>query len=119
MRAILKRVHSPDIDDLSSFQPEDEKNFSFLIQLMVGPDDGEGEESFDVEVCTPHWIEHTCDDDDIIVGKNKLIVLKYDYKKIEEKIHDLLRTCTGETWEEVAFKVSRIGKWEFEDYRDE
>jgi hypothetical protein len=52
MRAQLKRIHSPDVQDLSACVPEVRDRFGFLLQMMVGPKGSEGEESFDLCVCT-------------------------------------------------------------------
>jgi hypothetical protein len=53
VRAEVRRFHSPDIADLAAYAPPDPTSFAFLLQVMAGPKQGEGEESFDVEVCTP------------------------------------------------------------------
>jgi hypothetical protein len=47
MKAELKRIHNPDIDNLSEYYPNDPENFSFLLQAIVGPLGEDGEESFD------------------------------------------------------------------------
>ena len=43
MKAVVRRLHSPDVEDLSLFRPAEEA-FSLLIQVMAGPADGPGEE---------------------------------------------------------------------------
>lgn len=116
MNAELKRLHSPDIYDLESYQPENPERFGFLLQVMVGPEGKDGEESFDIEVCTPKWLEETYGVDDVLVGRHHLIVREYNYQRIVHAIKEFLRGCSGASWNEVAEKVSRLGKWEFEDY---
>jgi hypothetical protein len=116
MNAELKELYSPDIDNLESYQPEDPEKFGFLLQAIVGPEGKEGEESFDIEVCTPKWIEEVYKIDEILIARHHFIVREYNYQKILSTIKGFLRGCSGENWEEVATKVSRLGKWEFEDY---
>jgi len=116
MKAELKRVHSPDVFDLKNFQPENTEKFAFLLQAMVGPEGKDCEESFDIEVCTPKWLEDTCGTDDVIIGCHYLIVRSYNYQKIVSAIKEFLKRCSGEDWNDVARKVSRLGRWEFEDY---
>ncbi|WP_187669686.1 immunity 8 family protein [Zestomonas carbonaria] len=118
MNAELKRLHSPDVYDLESFQPENPEVFGFLLQVMVGPEGKEGEESFDIEVCTPRWLENTYGMDEVVIGCHHIIVRKYNYQKIVDAINKFLRKCTGESWSEIAGKVSRLGKWEFEGYAE-
>lgn len=118
MYAELKWLHCPDIYDLERYQPEDPEKFAFLLQAMVGPKGEEGEESFDIEVCTPRWLEETYSMDEIIVGRHYLIVREYNYPRIVAAIKKFLQSCSGENWNAVGEKVSRLGKWEFEDYTE-
>ncbi len=118
MEAKLKGILSPDIDDLENYHPEDPTCFGFLLRAMVGPADEEGQESFDIEVCTPKWLEKTYRSDDVVVGRHHLIVREYNFDRIVGKINNFVRSCSGKDWDEVAAKVSRLGYWEFEDYAD-
>ncbi|EGH43596.1 MULTISPECIES: immunity 8 family protein, partial [Pseudomonas syringae group] len=118
MNAELKRVHSPDIYNLESYHPECSDDFSFLLQAMIGPADEDGEESFDIEVCTPKWIEKNLGADEVLIGMHYLIVREYNYQKIVRAIEKFLLDCSGTNWSEVSKKVSRLGFWEFEAYED-
>lgn len=118
MDAELKRLHSPDIYDLEHYQPKNPENFGFILQAMVGPEGMEGEESFDIEICTPRWLEDTYSIKEIIIGRHHLIVREYNYHRIIATIKNFLQDCSGENWSEVAKKVSRLGRWEFEDYTE-
>jgi hypothetical protein len=33
-----------------------------------------------------------------------------------QTINQYCESCAGETWDEIAGKVGRLGRWEFEDY---
>jgi hypothetical protein len=50
-------------------------------------------------------------------GRHMLIVPDYDLKKIRAIIAQYSISCEGKDWEAVAKLLSRIGRWEFEDYR--
>lgn len=119
MKAEIKRLHSPDIDDLHEFTPADPDSFCFLLQVMVGPESKVGEESFDIQVCTPKWILENHRREDIIIGRHYLLVMEYNFERIQGKVNSFCSNCEGSTWEEVAEKFGRLGKWEFEDYQDQ
>jgi hypothetical protein len=83
---------------------------------MFGPDGGEGEESFDVLVCTPTWLAREVERMGLVDGRHHLIVHEFNLERIRSFLVAYASTCAGETWQEVAAKLSRLGKWEFEDY---
>jgi hypothetical protein len=117
MRAALKYLQSPDIDDLATFCPKEPSKFCFLLQMMVGPAAEEGAESFDMTVCTPQWLIEHCPTDVILEGRHYLFVMEYDFAQIQNYLLQRIEACVGENWEAVALQVGRLGKWEFEDYK--
>ena len=115
VRPILKGIHSPDAFNLEEYIPEIEDDFCLLIQAMFGPENDDGEESFDVLICTPKWLERTIGPS-AYPGRHHIIVNKFDYKLVFDFLADYSKKCEGLTWNEAAQRLSRIGKWEFEDY---
>jgi hypothetical protein len=113
IRPSLKRLHSPDID-LESFFPEEDDCFGFLLQAFFAP--GEGE-SFDIFICTPKWLERNMKEGDILSGRHYLFVKRYDLEAIRRYLQKWSQHCGGANWREVAQKLSRLGGWEFEDYK--
>ena len=118
MKAEVKRFHSPDIHDLGNYQPENDSNFSFLLQVIIGIKGVESEESFDMIVCTPKWISCNFSESEIIFGEHYLIVHKYDFNAIKKKIYNYINELEEGDWESLARKIDRVGKWEFRDYQD-
>jgi hypothetical protein len=116
VQPVLKRLHSPDIFDLESFSPADPTCFSFLLQAMFGPAGSEGEESFDIVVCTPRWLSAEVERKGIVDGRHHLIVGQFDFAQVSAFLSEYAKTCAGKTWREVAVKLARLGHWEFEDY---
>lgn len=115
MKAALKGYSSPDVDSLTDYKPENRKSFGFLLQLLVGLEDHEGYETFDVIVCTPKWLTDTHSKGEVVIGRHYLIVFEYNFERIMEEIEAFIDLCTGETWHEIALQVGRLGYWEFED----
>ena len=117
MKPVVKSIFSSDIDDLINFIPDKDNNFCIQVRAIVGPDNGEGEESVDFEICTPLWLKQKYGPDNVITGSDKLIVFRYDYKSIKAKITRLLESCEGDTWENCGNQMSKFGLWEFENYK--
>ena len=118
MKAEIKSIYSLEIDDLPNYIPSDPEAFSFQLRLIAGPESEPGEESFDIQVCTPKWLLENHRREDIIIGRHYLIVMEYNYERILRFINKFLLRCEGSTWTEVAEKLGRLGFWEFEDYRE-
>jgi hypothetical protein len=115
MIAELKNIHSPDIEELSSWVPESD-TFSILLQAIIGPAGSPGEESFDITLCTPSWIEAVLKSEKVMTGRHLLIVSEFNYDRIYNFISKYASSCSGDNWSEVASKLARLGHWEFEDY---
>lgn len=115
VKATVRRFHSPDAD-LASFTPSDPEQVGMLVQMMVGPEDGPGEESFDVVVCTPGWLHHWIGEHGPTMGRHYLIIERWDWSSTREYLTRQVELETADSWPALASKVGRIGKWEFEDY---
>ncbi len=117
MRAVVRSVSlDPDPRDLTA----DPGEFLLLARLMVGPSDGPGEESFDVEVCTPDWLARRCAAEGFIEGRHKVVttVDTFTESGLRSFLTRRVENVHGQTWREVADKVARLGHWEFEDYSE-
>jgi len=122
-RAKIIDVFSPDVEDLFSYRPDDPENFCILLQICVGIsgniDEQKSGETFDLEVYTPKWLLSNYKKDEIIFPKHSLIVFKYDFECIYQKLKKMVESCYGDSWEEIAKKIGAFAAWEFEDYQGE
>jgi hypothetical protein len=84
---------------------------------MFGPEGSEGEESFDIIVCTPSWLAREVERKGLVHARHHLVVKKYDLPLIHRFLSDFAKSSVSRTWQEAAAKLSRLGKWEFEDYK--
>jgi hypothetical protein len=116
MRATVRGFHSPD-EDLESFAPQDPSDVGLFVQVLVGPQGEEGEESFDLMVCTPRWVERWVGNNGPLVGRHHLFVEAWDADRVRRYIREVVESEEASSWSELAAKIGRLGKWEFEDYR--
>jgi len=117
IKAEVKAIYTTDMDFLELHPPGDPEHFCVWVRAMVGPEGGEGEESFDIGVCTPKWLAKKCEQEGFVVGRHYLVVERYDPPRLRTLITELIEKCEGNSWQEVGEKVGRIGHWEFEDYK--
>ena len=120
MKAVFRNIESTSasVPDLESFVPDDPECFGVHTIATFGSDDGPGADIFYITVCTPLWLEDLVrSQGGILAGRNLLIVVRYDYQRVERFLRDYASKCEGDSWREVAEKLGRLGEWEFEDYQ--
>jgi hypothetical protein len=64
-------------------------------------------------MCSPEWLR---DQGKPTIGRHHLIVPNFDHENLVDFVKGYLDTCDGGDWTEVATKVGRLGRWEFEEY---
>lgn len=115
MRAALRSLFSFDVDDLSTWVPTSDE-WAVSIRIVAGPDDGPGEESFDLMVCSPNWLAAQARRSGIVDVRHHLVLDGFNWRQLSSYIERRVRQCEGATWQDVARQLSRFGYWEFEDY---
>ncbi|MDR0990259.1 MAG: immunity 8 family protein [Propionibacteriaceae bacterium] len=115
MKAEIKYFYSPDVENLESWIPE-ATDYRILLQIMVSSLGVDGEESFDLEICSLAWVEKLLRTQPVFDTRHTLIVQNFHWPSIESYIRDVIDHWEAPTWEELALLLGRLGKWEFEDY---
>jgi hypothetical protein len=87
------------------------------VTASVGPAGEEGAEQFQFTVCSPSWLAEQPLPRGYAFARDTLLLARWDPELVERAIADLCRLTVGDTWSEVAAKLSRYAYWEFEDYR--
>lgn len=116
LRAELKTFDSADVPDLERFHPDYPDNFGFELTLTIGVAGTEGGNLFFSHVCTPKWMIENHQPEEIIIGGNYIIVFQYDYRALINRLKFYIGMCTGETWEDLVFQLTKLGTWEYEGY---
>jgi hypothetical protein len=117
MRAQLKSLH---LDPDPARLPDDPAEFSFLARMIVGPPDSPFEESFDITVCTPEWLAEACRKVGGIYDPRHHLVVnldEFDKRALHAWLAARVQEVQADTWAQVGERLSRLGYWEFEDYR--
>jgi hypothetical protein len=115
MRAELKGMHSPDVDlaDPAAVRAADD----VLVQLMIGPVGGAGEEAFDLVVRASSGSAQDASGRGFRMADHALVLDRIDTAEVRRYIVDFLRDLEGPTWDALARAIGRIARWEFAGYR--
>lgn len=114
MEAELRSLFSTDVDDLAAYAPGE--TFCVSLRALIGPKGAPGEESFDFEVCSPAWLAAEVDRENMVSGRFCLFMVDFNYGAVERYVAKRIAQATGSDWTEVATKLARWSRWEFEDY---
>lgn len=117
MRPRLIGLYTLEMERLREYRPQDLECFEVCVRALIGEVTEGGEESFDIKVCSPKWLERECERDGFVSGRHRLIFSSFDPTAIEAVITKLISAISGESWTEVAAKLARMGYWEFGDSR--
>jgi len=118
MKSEIKNIFSPDIQEsLELYKPEKDDNFGLLLEIDIGIENEEGADIFNIVLCTPKWVEEFYEKNDMLLGLYHIFVFEYNYEKLYKKLKELM-CIEGKDWDEIATKLSYIGHWEFQDYKE-
>ena len=118
MRAELRYLHSPDVDDLPGYEPETEI-FGVFVQAMIGIEGRQGHESFGFTVCNPAWLasQVVAKEEGFQWSRATLVLDQYDFQKLESAVRALCSRSEARDWKSIAGFLCRYTLWEFEDYQ--
>lgn len=111
MRAILKNVDCMH-KDFVTYAGEDDGTIAITLSLSIGPEFENGSEYFDLFICSPEWLckyQWTSE-----LMRNTLLVRKYDLGEIRNIVEKYIDRCQGDSWDDIAKKLSRFFSWEYE-----
>jgi len=116
VRAVIKAM---DLDPNPATLYADPARFEVSVQLLIGPADGPGEESFQVTVCTPEWLAAKCRETDGIYDPRHHLIMNldlFDKGKFRQWFESRVAKVEAPDWAGVREHLSRFGYWELENY---
>ncbi|MDH3001565.1 hypothetical protein A1D23_13320 [Chelonobacter oris] len=99
----------------AEYSPKEIDIFHVSLLLGIGANENDSIDYFDVFVCTPKWID--LNERKPILLRNTIVVEDYNFKEIIRYINSFIDSCDGNDWEEIAHKLSKLFRWEFDDYK--
>ena len=118
MKAVIRHLATIDGDPLEVATIANPVNASQWIRILAGPADGPGEESFDVNVCTPEWLRDEIERTGPMAGRHMLIVGRWNVEIVRRVVEGWVARIEGPNWHTLGEQLSRVGYWEFEDSRE-
>ena len=115
MKAEIKAYERIDNEDLSSYDPEDKQIFGFTLLFSIGVKGQEGADYFEVDVASPSYLEHLMPQPYFL--RHTILDTDYNIPKTVALMTQYVEALEEESWEQLASKISRVARWEFEDYR--
>ena len=114
MKASLKRIDTNSAISFESFAPQDPDCFGFWLNASIGSREGDGADDFQIFVCNRAWLARQRE-----AGMEQYVLLDQPYEAaaVVKVLEACLEACSGDNWPEVVAQVSKIGVWEFQDYR--
>lgn len=115
MRSIINSFICVDHDPLYLYQPEDISMFHFWVEISVGIESEEGEELFQVFICSQKWLEKKIKENTFFIGLYSIIMYEYNYDILCSILNKLF-CIEGNNYEEISNKLSQIGLSEYQRY---
>lgn len=115
MRARVVSFRWPDIERRGI---DDPSHACELLEMYVGPQGESGEERFQLTICTPAALAEQLHHHPFLIGRHWLFVHELRPAEVTRWLSDRIAVLEAPTWSKLAVKIERIGKWEFEDYKD-
>jgi hypothetical protein len=113
----VRNISTNDGQDLEKVMLEDPGDVDVWVTVLAGPADDAGEEAFQLRVRSPASMAKELDRWGPLHERHMVVVASWDPHQIRSFIHRLFTDVEGRDWHEVSNKLSRVGFWEFEDYR--
>jgi hypothetical protein len=111
---------SSDIWDFEQYRPERDDNFGFDFWILVKVEGLDYDYHFIFYVCTPSFLSDSTElfrERPVFNGCHRLFMKKHDPDLLLEYIKSYCNGVEGETWQEIAEGMWRLGAMEDEDFK--
>jgi len=116
----IKDFYSPDIDKVWEWEPKDNQNVNFLLEINIGVVDEDSSDIFQVIIATPKGLNANINgSESLLIDRACLVFSEYSWENVINKVSEILVLCSADNWKESTTKLQRYFHWEYEDYVEE
>jgi hypothetical protein len=105
-------------EPLESIDIPDRNNFDETVRVLIGPEDGHGEEIFDVHIASPQWIEGECIRKGYWSSQKTIVIADWTVEKVRAAVQGCVFKVSGDSWQSIAQQLAGFMFWEFQDYKE-
>ncbi len=99
---------------LKDYKPKDIHFFELVVEVSLSEKGQKCTDNYQIQVCTTKWLsEELKKNGKPIFLSCLLLVEKYEPEIISNRISEMIRSTTGDTWDEYHGKLSKYFNREF------
>jgi hypothetical protein len=115
MKAEIRGYSLTENEDLSSYEPNAQQVFGFTLLFEIGMQGHQGSGFFEVKVASPAFLERLALRP--LFLRHTILATDYNIPAAVALVRKYVEALEEDAWEKLATKISRVARWEFEDYR--
>jgi hypothetical protein len=117
MRAAIRRYECVDSEDLSTYELGEPPVFGFTLAFFIGVEEEEGSDQFEVLVASAAYLAQRYPEPTATFLRHIMLASDYNIQEAVALMTKYVSSLEADSWQELAFKINRVARWEYEDYR--
>jgi hypothetical protein len=119
MSLMVRSLHSPDVEDLARWVPDDPQDVLLLVELEIGQGRESGADLFQIVVATPRGLDRyrKAKPNPIVFDRGLLVMSAYSRERFRDWLARTVARCDAGNWAESVHLLRRFFSWEYDDYR--
>ncbi len=118
MSLTVRSLHSPDVENLAKWVPDDPQDVLLLVEVEIGQGPAEGADLFQVVVATPRGLDRyrRTRPNPIVFDHGLLVMSAYSCERFRDWLTRTIARCDAGEWAGSVQLLRRFFLWEYDDY---
>lgn len=117
-RLEIRSLHSPDVE-VDAWEPADDREVHFLLELEIGEVGDERADLFQVVVASPEGLRARKAHGGVLSDRATLVLSRFSWTTVHGALARIIKSCEADDWAEAVQRLQRYFAWEYEDYVQE